>query len=163
MTVGDVAGRAIAVDRRPMLSLEIKSLAAVTVIAATLIFGARADAGPTTVPQPVSYSDGAVAYARPQCATGDLCATITLPDGDDIRVYNRGAARCRPFKLELVTLHGEAVMLRSEVVTATRPGKSRTCPQFANTYVMLDSGEIRMGIFLAKDGTLFVEFLSAIP
>ena len=142
--------------------MDAKSLAVVTVTAATLMAGPRADAQPTTLPPPVSYTDGAVAHARPQCAAGDLCATITLPVGDDVRVYNKGAARCKPFTLELVTLHGEAVVLRSEVVTATRPGKNRTCPQFANTYVMLDSGEIRMGVFLAKDGALFVQFLPSI-
>jgi hypothetical protein len=62
--------------------------------------------------------------------------------------------------LELVTLHGDAVVLRSEVQTATRPGRTRGCPQFDNTYLSLDSGKIRMGVFLAKDGSLFVEFLS---
>jgi hypothetical protein len=131
--------------------------------AATLLAGDLADAAPTTLPPPVTFTDGAVAQARPECGVGDLCGTITLPDGDNIRVYNRGARRCGPFTLELVTLHGDAVVLRSEAVTATRPGRSRTCPRFENTYLTLDSGEIRMGVFLAQDGSLFVQFLPSTP
>ena len=139
----------------------MKPLAAVVVTAAFLLAAARADAGPTTLPPPVNYTDGAVAQARPECGVGDLCATITLPDEDDVRVYNRGARKCGPFTLELVTLHAGAVVLTSEVLTATAREKHRGCAQFENTYVMLDSGEIRMGVFLAKDGSLFVEFFPA--
>jgi hypothetical protein len=127
--------------------------------AATLLAAQRANAAPTALPPPVSYADGAIAQARPECGTGDLCAAITLPDGDDLRVYNRGTKRCGPFTLELVTLHDGAVVLSSEVVTATRSGRNPRCAQFENTYVTLDSSEIRMGVFLAKDGSLFVEFL----
>lgn len=115
---------------------------------------------PTTLVPPVSYTDGAVAQARSECGVGDLCAAITLPDGDTMRIYNRGAARCGPFTLELITLFGEAVVLRSQVLTAQRPGNDRSCPRFANTYLTLDSGEIRMGVFLARDGALFVQFFS---
>jgi hypothetical protein len=139
--------------------LGTKPVAVGVFTAATLLGGDRADAAPTTLPPPVSYTDGAVAQARPECGVGDLCATIALPDEDDVRVYNRGASKCGPFTLELVTLHGDAVVLRSEVVTATRPGRNRTCPRFENTYFTLDAGEVRMGVFLAQDGSLFVQFL----
>jgi hypothetical protein len=144
---------------RMMSFLGTRSLAAVIFTVAALMVGRRADAEPTVLPQPVSYSDGAVAQARAECGVGDLCGNIKLPDEDEVRVYNRGATRCGPFTLELVTLHGDAVVLRSKVLTATRPGRTRTCPQFENTYVTLDSGVIRMGVFLAKNGSLFVEFL----
>lgn len=142
-----------------MSFLGTRPLAAVIFTVATLMAGVHVDAEPTALPPPVNYSDGAVAQARPECGVGDLCGNIKLPDGDEVRVYNRGATRCGPFTLELVTLHGDAVVLRSKVLTATRPGMSRTCPQFANTFVPLDSGVIRMGVFLAKDGSLFLEFL----
>lgn len=127
--------------------------------AAALATSVQAGAAPTTLPPPVTYTDGAIAQARPECGIGDLCGTIALPDGDELRVYNRGAQKCSPFTLELVTLHGDAVVLRSQMVTATRPGRTRACPQFANTYATLDSGQIRMGVFLAGDGSLFVQFL----
>jgi hypothetical protein len=143
-----------------MSFLGTRSLAAVIFTVATLIAGPHVDAEPTALPPPVSYSDGAVAQARAECGVGDLCGDIKLPDEDAVRVYNGGATRCGPFSLELVTLHGDAVVLRSKVLTATRPGLSRTCPQFENTFVPLDSGVIRMAVFLAKDGSLFVEFLS---
>lgn len=141
------------------------------------------DAQPAYVSTAITYPDGAVAEARAECAVLDLCATITLPDGDVMRIYNKGAGRCEPFILHLVRTHGDAVLLESELVTATtesspeyshtpqsqatsspksRPrfesGPHQGCPQFKNTYFTLDEGRIRMGVFLAKDGALFVQF-----
>lgn len=117
------------------------------------------DAASTALPAPVTYTDGSVAQARPECDAGDLCGSVMLANGDEIRIYNRGAKKCRPFTLELVTLHGSAVVLRSEVETATRPGKRRDCPEFANTNLALNARQIRVAVFLARDGALFVEFL----
>lgn len=141
-----------------------------------------ADAPPAYVSTAVTYPDGAVAEARPECGVLDLCATITLPDQDVLRIYNKGAARCKPFVLHLVRTHGDAVLFESDLVTATTqsaslyvqptPSPSATpaprkpppfvphseCPQFTNTYFTFDGGRIRMGVFLAKDGALFVQF-----
>ena len=140
---------------------------------------------PAYVSTAVTYPDGAVAEARSECAVLDLCATITLPDKDVLRIYNKGAGRCQPFVLHLVRTHGDAVLLDSELVTATtksalqysqadvpqpQPTASATsrsrfalnpqhsCAQFQNTYFTFDGGRIRMGVFLAKDGALFVQF-----
>jgi hypothetical protein len=129
-------------------------------LSASAFFGLSADAAESTLmPSPVTYTDGATALARPECGVGDLCATITLPDQDRVLVYNRGATKCGPFTLRLLTLHGDTVVLTSDVLTATRREPNTNCMRFANTYVTLDSGEIRMGVFLAKDGALFVRFL----
>lgn len=148
-----------------------------------------ADAPPAYVSTAITYSDGAIAEARAECGTLDLCATITLPDQDVLRIYNKGAGRCQPFVLRLVRTHGDAVLLDSELVTATTesapaywtpspqpqsttmppknrarrlpsglPGSHSGCPQFKNTYFTFDEGRIRMGVFLAKDGALFVKF-----
>ena len=130
----------------------------------------------------VTYPDGAIAEARPECAVLDLCATITLPDQDVMRIYNKGAGRCEPYVLHLVRTHGDAVLLDSELVTATTkslatyteqnatPAPVATkgprfeikdnspCPRFANSYFNFDAGRIRMGVFQAKDGALFVQF-----
>lgn len=142
------------------------------------------NAAPPYVSTAITYPDGAVAEARAECAVLDLCATITLPDGDVMRIYNKGAGRCEPFVLHLVRTHGDAVLLDSELVTATtespprystptplppataspksRPrfeiGPHQGCPQFKNTYFTFDEGRIRMGVFLATDGALFVQF-----
>jgi len=116
---------------------------------------------PTTLPPPVAYTDGSVAMARPECGVGDLCATIAMADGDEVRVYNRGGARCAPFALELITLASGVVVLRSTTFTTVRTVWNSACPRFQTTYVTLDSGQIRMGVFLARDGSLFVRFTSA--
>jgi hypothetical protein len=76
-----------------------------------------------------------------------------------MRIYNRGSKHCGPYTLHLATVHGDAVVLASDVQTATQPGLKHDCPRFANTYLTLNSGKIRMGVFLAKSGNLFVEFL----
>jgi hypothetical protein len=144
-----------------------------------------ADAPPAYTSTAVTYPDGAVAEARPECSVLDLCATITLPDKDVLRIYNKGSGRCQPFVLHLVRTHGDAVLLDSELVTATtesapsytqpntpqpQPSPSaaskrrltlpsqHACAQFKNTYFTFDEGRIRMGVFLAKDGSLFVQF-----
>lgn len=131
-----------------------------------------ADAPPAYVSTTVTYADGAVAEARAECGVLDLCATITLPDGDTIRIYNKGAGRCEPFALRLVRSHGDAVIIDSELVTATTrtvspssqpselaaPAPLSSCAQFKNTYFTFDGGRIRMGVFLAKDGSLFMQF-----
>lgn len=144
-----------------------------------------ADAPPAYVSTAITYPDGAVAEARPECGVLDLCATITLPDQDVVRIYNKGAGRCEPYVLHLVRTHGDAVLLDSELVTATtqsaaaytqtntpqpHPSPRSTtrprfaiqpqheCAQFKNTYFTFDAGRIRMGVFLAKDGALFVQF-----
>ncbi len=129
----------------------------------------------------VTYPDGSVAEARPECSALDLCATITLPDQEVMRIYNKGAGHCEPYVLRLVRTHGYAVVLDSELVTATTqtlpnyvgetaptptPAASprfeikdkRQCPRFSNTYFNFDDGRIRMGVFQAKDGALFVQF-----
>jgi hypothetical protein len=144
-----------------------------------------ADAPPAYVSTAITYPDGAVAEARVECGALDLCATITLPDQDVLRIYNKGAGRCQPFVLHLVRTHGDAVLLESDLVTATtqsaqsysqpnspspRPSSAPAkkpnfpidphngCAQFTNTYFTFDSGRIRMGVFLAQDGDLFVKF-----
>ena len=75
-------------------------------------------------------------------------------------VYNRGATKCGPFTLRLLTLHGDIVVFTSDVLMATRRETNGNCKRVTNTYLSLDSGEIRMGVFLAKDGALFVQFLA---
>ena len=142
---------------------------------------------PPIVSTAITYPDGAIADARAECGVLDLCATITLPDQDVMRIYNKGAGRCEPFVLHLVRTHGDAVMLDSELVTATTQSASaydqsetpqpqpmptatsrpryeivhrNSCPRFTNTYFTFDGGQIRMGVFLAKDGALFAQFSS---
>jgi hypothetical protein len=136
--------------------VRISAFAAGAAAAFAMPRAAAGEARPT--PPAVTYSDGAVARAMPECGASDLCATITLPNQDTMRIYNRGSKRCEPFTLHLATLHGDTVVLDSDVKTATQAGRNRDCPLFANTYLTFDSGKIRMGVFLAKNGNLFMEF-----
>jgi hypothetical protein len=51
-----------------------RSLAAIIFTVAAFMAGPHADAESTVLPQPVSYSDGAVAQARPECGVGEVRA-----------------------------------------------------------------------------------------
>ena len=143
-----------------------------------------ADLPPAYTSTSYRYADGAVAEARPECAVLDLCATITLPDRDVLRIYNMGAGPCQPFMLHLVRTRGDSALMESNLVTATTSSPSaytqtpqpdasspppkrhgpppmlpgQHCARFANTYFAFDAGRIRMGVFLAKDGALFMQF-----
>jgi hypothetical protein len=143
-----------------------------------------ADLPPPYASTAITYADGAVAEARTECAVLDLCATIRLPDQDVLQIYNMGAGRCQPFILHLVRTRGAAVVMESNLVTATTtspssytespqpnastppakrqhgpiPPPGQHCARFANTYYSFDAGRIRMGVFLARDGALFVQF-----
>lgn len=102
-----------------------------------------------------------------------------------MRIYNKGAGRCEPFVLHLVRTHGQAVVLDSELVTATTtassaysqsetpepaPAPSATraprfevktharCARFKNTYFTFDAGGSAWAFFLAKDGSLLMQF-----
>lgn len=144
---------------QPIAARLPRALFAVFAVAITCSALPAAAAESTLMPSPVTYTDGATALARPECGVGELCATINLPDQDTMLVYNRGAAKCAPFTLRFLTLHGDTIVSSSDVLTATRRELNTNCTRFVNTYIMLDSGEIRMGVFLAKDGGLHVQFL----
>src|SRR5579884_3023629 len=98
-----------------MMLLPRRWRAVVGVVALTLgassAQGSADDYVPKLTPASVTYSDGAVAQALPECGAMDLCATVSLPNDDTIRVYNLGSRRCEPFTLHLVTVHFDAVVL----------------------------------------------------
>lgn len=128
---------------------------------------------------PLTYADGVIADAASECGAGDVCATLTFPGGDVLRVYNEGAAKCQAFVLHVVRSHGDTVLLSYDLSTDQRHSRftyansqvdpysgnvttyahSRDkCGRFRNSYYMFDNGRIRMGVFLAKDGALFAQF-----
>ncbi len=118
----------------------------------------------TAAPPDIQFSDGAVGSAAAECGTGDLCASLTLPGGDTIDVYNSGAGECQAFTLEIVRMHAGSELFHSQMQTADRhvtvehKGKSIDCYQFENTFLTFDGGHARLGLFLSSDGSLFGEW-----
>jgi hypothetical protein len=136
----------------------------------------------TQAPIPVvTYPDGAVATAQTACGIGDLCGTIKLPDGDELSFYNIAGGRCQPYVLRMVRAKGDTVLFASYLTTDKRGGAvvlsgsstsagagyptystfvgGRGCIRFRNTAFTLDNGQVKMGVFLARSGALFVRFM----
>ena len=119
-----------------------------------------------TAPPPTTYGDGAVGTAPVECGVGDPCAVLKLPNGDAITIYNGGGPHCQPYTLDVVRTHGDTVLFQNHLLTddmATDPwlGGDRhpgQCYRFRSTYLTFDAGVARLGLFQAKDGSLFAEW-----
>ena len=111
----------------------------------------------------VTFPDGATGTVTAECGVADLCASLKLPGGDSIEVYNEGGAGyCQPYMLSIIRLRGTTVLLKSETESASKKVKEGmqkfTCAQFVSTYLTFDAGVAKLGLFLSKDGTLFGEW-----
>lgn len=111
----------------------------------------------------VTFPDGATGTVTAECGVADLCASLKLPGGDSIEVYNEGGAGyCQPYMLSIIRLRGTTVLLKSETESASKKVKEGmqkfTCAQFLSTYLTFDAGIAKLGLFLSKDGTLFGEW-----
>lgn len=119
-----------------------------------------------TAPPAKNYGDGAVGTAPVECGVGDPCAVLKLANGDSITVYNGGGPHCQAYTLNVVRTHGDTVLFQNHLLTddmASDPwlGGDRhpgRCYRFRSTYLTLDAGIARLGLFQAKDGSLFAEW-----
>lgn len=119
-----------------------------------------------TAPDPVTYADGAIGTAPVECGVGDPCAVLKLAGGDTITIYNGGGPHCQAYTLNVVRTHGETVLFQNQLKTddmATDPwlGGDRhpgKCYAFRSTYLVFDGGIAHLGLFQAKDGSLFGEW-----
>ncbi len=74
-------------------------------------------------PLHVQMRDGSVATAVKDCGSGDLCGSLTLANGDTLKVYSEGASAreidsaCQPYTLRIVRMHGDAVLLSYDAQT----------------------------------------------
>jgi hypothetical protein len=109
----------------------------------------------------LNFENGSVATAEERCGAGDLCATLKLPNGDTISVYNGGAIRCKPYTLKVVRMHGDTKLFDYDAQTDTAHGffTAGNCSDtFANTYLTIGNGGARLGIFQNTDGSLFARW-----
>jgi hypothetical protein len=127
--------------------------------------GVRADDGSVG---PVKYANGDVAKATEKCGPGDTCATITLANGDELRVLTGGSGACNPYVMTFMRYRAKALEAVWSTPTDRFPdaqgafGGTR-CGAFRNTHMMIDGGVIDMGIFNNKDGTVFIKFFGGTP
>jgi hypothetical protein len=122
---------------------------------------AAQSAGPGPSPAAVTFANGALGTAEERCGAGDLCASLKLPNGDAISVYNGGAVRCKPYTLKIVRMHGDTKLFDYDAQTDTQHGffTAGNCSDtFANTYLTIGNGGARLGIFQNTDGSLFARW-----
>ncbi|MDP9024133.1 MAG: hypothetical protein M3N13_02000 [Candidatus Eremiobacteraeota bacterium] len=117
---------------------------------------------------PLKYANGDVATATPKCGPGEICATIQLSNGDQIKVLTGGSGRCNPYVMTFMKYHnGQLDSVWSTPTDRSADSSSAfgggTCGGFRNTHMLLDGGTVDMGIFQNKDGTVFVQFFTAAP
>jgi hypothetical protein len=117
---------------------------------------------------PVKYANGDQATATPKCGPGDVCATITLADGDTVKVLTGGSGRCNPYVMTFMRYHLGQLDAVWSTPTDRNPDSSggyggSKCGGFRNTHMLIDNGAVDMGIFQNKDGTVFVLFFAGSP
>jgi hypothetical protein len=118
---------------------------------------------------PVSYPNGDVATATTKCGPGELCATIILPGGDQIKVLTGGSGRCNPYIMTFMRYRKDALDAVWSTPTDRNPDASSggfavsgSCGAFRKTHMLID-GIVDMGVFQNKDGTVFVQFFGGSP
>jgi hypothetical protein len=106
------------------------------------------------------FKDGAIGTAARECGLGDLCATLTLPNSDRIEIYNGGGAKCKPYTLNVMRMHGSEKLFDYKLETNREPDSNLgiygfRCGLFKDTFFTFDNGFAKLGIFAAKDGAIF--------
>ena len=125
----------------------------------------------STTPPARQYFNWALNYSmagiRYLCQNG-VAAWDTAEEypANAITIYNGGGPHCQPYTLDVVRTHGDTVLFQNHLLTddmATDPwlGGDRhpgQCYRFRSTYLTFDAGVARLGLFQAKDGSLFAEW-----
>ena len=104
----------------------------------------------------IVYGDGSIATSEPECAAGDLCATLTSPDGTRLGIYNEGAGHCQPYTVRFVKMQGQTRLFdfsRRTEMFVNANGLGPPCA-FGNTTFTLDNGHAHLLFFQNADGSL---------
>lgn len=116
---------------------------------------------------PVRYANGDVGRAMDRCAPGQLCAMITLANGDNIKVLSGGSGTCNPYIMTFMRYHKKQIDSVWSTPTDRYPDNPNSirssCGGFRNTRMKILDGPIDMGIFQNRDGSLFVKFFGGNP
>jgi hypothetical protein len=141
----------------------VSACATLAVIAFGTMTAARGDGSAG----PVAYPNGDVATATARCGPGDVCATIALQGGDQIKVLTGGSGHCNPYVMTFMRYHKDALDAVWSTPTDRNPDSSGgfgggACGGFRNTHMLVD-GAVDMGVFQNKDGSVFVQFFGGSP
>lgn len=115
----------------------------------------RADDGSTA---PVNYASGDIAVSTAAC--GPLCATITLANGDTVKILAGRATGCAPYMVTSMRYHGGQLgemwttALGRDVEVSHGSGGCGFLPPFR--YKVIDG--VDMGVYTNAEGALFMKF-----
>ncbi|GEM_PF-884270 len=132
-------------------------------IAAFVMLSAPATALADGSVGPVYYSNGEVASAAKECEAGDVCATITRANGDQVKVLTGDSGHCNSYVLTFMQYSNGQLVAVWASSTDRNPDSSgmmgAKCGGFRNTHMTIDK-VIDMGIFQNTDGKVFVTFFN---
>lgn len=132
------------------------TLALLLALAPSTAFAVVRDDGSAS--PPVTFSDGSVATTFDHCGDADLCATIDYPNGDKLSIYSEGAAKCQPYMLHFVMIHGTSTLYeftRTFNHDAITTNAFRVhCGNNLATQMTLDHGLVHLTVDEYTDGSL---------
>lgn len=118
---------------------------------------AATSSGGPSAPTRLTFSDGAVATPFDHCGEGDLCATITYPDGDTMSLYSEGAAHCQAYQVHFVRVHDGKTLFEFSRSLSYDSGAPH-CGRTDTTQMTFDHGLVHLVIVEYSDGTLRFDF-----
>lgn len=110
---------------------------------------------------PVYYANGDAATAAAECASGEVCATISQTNGDQIKVLVGESGHCNSYVMTFMRMVGTQVAAVWASSTDRNPDSQgmmgSKCGNFRNTHLTVDS-VIDMGVFQNTDGKVSILF-----
>jgi hypothetical protein len=136
-------------------------VASAVVILGGILFSSGPAEGDGSV-GPVYYANGDAATASAECNPGEVCATISQPSGDQIKVLVGQSGHCNAYVVTFMHVTNNQVTAVWASSTDRNPDAQgmmggAKCGGFRNTHMTLE-GSIDMGVFLNTDGKVFVLF-----
>ncbi len=141
--------------------MKVSCLLLAAALCVTASFGRASASVPNNAPppQPLTFSDGAVATPTDHCGDADLCATVAYPNGDNLFIYSEGAAYCQPYQLHFVRVHGATTLFEySRTINHDAPHSTpfggMSCGNSQATQMTFDHGLVHLTVDEYKDGSL---------
>jgi hypothetical protein len=127
-----------------------------SIFALMLCFFSDAPISARTLPAALQFPDHSIGTVTNECGMGDLCATLKLPGGDHIDVYNGGAPHCKPYTIMVIRMHGDVKLL--DYTTKDDGVYGIVCGAFKNTLLTFDNGLAKLHLYQSGTGALFGEW-----
>lgn len=111
---------------------------------------------------PVYYPNGDTATATKECDAGEVCATISMASGEQIKVLIGASGHCNSYVMTFMRYKSDQLTAVWATPTDRNPDQQgmmggTKCGGFRNTHMPIDVA-VDMGVFQNTDGKVFVTF-----